>query len=128
MRTYAYNLTNYINMSLGQLPFSLLTFIAARQGSRWKVMLSVMCVCQSVCSQRGIPPYKALVDLYLALEALDMLKLIQFGPDCIGTPQDTFKLVHYEAPTVGKRAVGIRLEYFLVLYQTSVFGRMTPSL
>ena len=42
------------------------------------------------------------------------------GPPSPTHPQtDMFKLVYYEAPTVGKRVVGILLEYFLV---TNSFG------
>ena len=35
------------------------------------------------------------------------------GPHCIGTTPNVFKLVYYEARTVGKRAVRILPEYFL---------------
>ena len=47
----------------------------------------------------------------------DMFKLVQLGPHCTGTPPspNIFKLVHYEARTVGKRAVDIRLKCLLVL-------------
>ena len=44
----------------------------------------------------------------------DMFKLVQLGHHSSGhQPPDMFKLVHYEACTVGKRAVGILLECFL---------------
>ena len=67
----------------------------------------------------------------------DMFKLVELGPHCTGTPPpDMFKLVHYvrlepdctgtatpnilklvhyEARTVGKRAIHILLESFLVI-------------
>ena len=46
-----------------------------------------------------------------------MFKLVELGPHCTCTPSPRpfLKLVHYEAHTVGKLAVGILLECFLVL-------------
>ena len=73
-------------------------------------------VCLSVCSH-GIPSYRAPLLCTEPAPPLDMFKLVQLGPHCTGTPplpQDIFKLVHYDAHTVGKLAVGILLEYFLV--------------
>ena len=43
----------------------------------------------------------------------NMFKSIQLGPHCT----DRFKLVHYEVRLVGKQAVGILLECFLVYYE-----------
>ena len=45
----------------------------------------------------------------------DMFKLVQLGPDCTLSP-GTFNFVHYEARSVGKRVVGIRLKRLLVKY------------
>ena len=44
---------------------------------------------------------------------LDMFKLVQLGPQCPSL--DMFKVVYYEAQTVGERAVGIRLKCLLVI-------------
>ena len=46
---------------------------------------------------------------------LDIFKLVHLGPHGIRTPSPlgTFKLIHYETRTVGKRAVRIALECFL---------------
>ena len=126
MRTYTYNLTNYIKMGCGQLPFSLLIFISTRQVSHWKVTFSVMCVCQSVCSQRDIPPYKALVDLYLALEALDMLKLIQFGPDCIGTPKTRSNLFIMKLLQLVNGRLGSVWNIFLFFTRPDYLGEWHP--
>ena len=46
-----------------------------------------------------------------------MFKLVQVGLHSTGTtppPEFFVKLVQYEARTIGKRAVGILLEYFIV--------------
>ena len=44
----------------------------------------------------------------------DMFKLVQLSPYCTRTPPNIFKLVQYKARKVGKRAVGILLECFLL--------------
>ena len=64
-----------------------------------------------------------------------MLKLVQFGPHCTGTPTHRtcsnlfklaltvetpplpghYKLVYYEGHTVGRQAIGILLQRFLVI-------------
>ena len=65
-------------------------------------MFSVVCVCHSVCSQReGVP--------------------VQFNLDFTVPPPrpDIFKLVPYEACTASKRAIGILLECFLVIFMES---------
>ena len=95
-----------------------------------KVLLSVICVCHSFHRGSGVPekgpnPSTGLIPLCTGLQLLppDMLKLIQLRPNCTG-PQptpcphptlETFKLVHYETRTVGKRVVGIRLKCILLL-------------
>ena len=61
------------------------------------------------------------LDLIIQASHTDMFKLVQLGPHCTGIspppfpcPQYMFKPVHYEAHTVGKRAVDILLECFIV--------------
>ena len=39
---------------------------------------------------------------------------VQLRPHCTGTVLDMFKLVHYAACTIDKRAIGIRLKCLLV--------------
>ena len=90
-----------------------------------KVVFSVRCVHLSVhqaflptrsfpwslCTGPGLPLYQA-----LAL-SIDMFKLAQLGPQLDPPPQH----VHMRARTVGKRAVGNLLEYFVYFLVHSIF-------
>ena len=87
--------------------------ITASQRSCGKVMFAVL----SFCSREGSPLYRP----PLATPAPGMFKLDQLGSyftEATITPPpphpDMFKLVHYEALMVGKRAADILLKCFLV--------------
>ena len=67
-----------------------------------KVMFTVVSVGQSFCRQGGGVPCTGPQPWPSSVEALRPLT-------------DTFKPVYYEAWTVGKQEVGIRLKYLLVL-------------
>ena len=84
------------------------SIITSRLGSCGKVMFSVIFVCLSFCLQREVPiveepgPAPPRMGPHPAL--------------CTGLcPSPDIKLVHYEARTVSKWAVGILLECFLVI-------------
>ena len=63
-----------------------------------KVMFSVLSVCQPFCSQGG-----------------GGRGSLALAPVYTGTPLDPFKLVHYQALTVRKWVVGIRLKCLLLV-------------
>ena len=73
---------------------------------------------RDTCPQYMTPPhlYRDPQSLFWAC-LWGMFKLVELGPHCTWTPSPRpfLKLVHYEAHTVGKLAVGILLECFLVL-------------
>ena len=117
---------------------SQIVIITARQRSCKKVMLSAVSVILlgvgiSPCTGPP-PPLPPLYRVSAQPSSVDMPPPptwhVQIGPHCTG-PQlpfldmfnldltvhtQTFKLVHYEARTVGKGAVGIRLKCLLVIY------------
>ena len=110
----------------GHCYFALLTFITDRQRSCGKVMFSVVSVIllegrrvPSVQGPRPPPPYRGLVlrphPYVQGISSLDMFKLVQLGPHCTrATPSpEMFKFVHFEALTVRKWAVAIRLKCLL---------------
>ena len=131
--------------------------ITALQPSCGKVMFSVLSVCVSVShSVTGGVPLQGLGPV-----PLDLFKLVQLEPHCVGcpippnththTPIHTFKLVQhrpycttastplppgyiqtcslYDACTVGKRAVGIRLGCFLVINDNRIaFPQLNPNI
>ena len=76
-------------------------------GRIFKVMFSVVSIYYSVYRQGGSSLYRD------PAPPPGIFKLVQLGPHCKETPySDLFKL--YEARMVGKRAVSILLECFLV--------------
>ena len=86
--------------------------------------------CLPALSIQGFPPLCTLCKtLGLALlctgpyplEALGATTLYRARPQSYPPPQNMFKLVQYEACTVGKRSVGILMECFLYLLFLSSF-------
>ena len=92
-----------------------------------EVMFSAVSVSLSVSHfihRRGVPAYRASrPPRYRALlpsvpgpgPSPSPLPLYKASPSQHPFPSDTFKFVHYEAQTVGKRSVSIRLKYLLVI-------------
>ena len=99
-------------------------------GSLRKVKFSVVCVsvCLSVCSQGG-GLYKTLpqdkwglgwtsLNMCMAGGGRTGVRILYRAPP----PPDVVKLIHYEAQTVGKRVVGIRLNLVYWCIEARVFS------
>ena len=87
------------------------------QGLSWSCLASLWS--RTCIALESPPPHTCsnLFNLDLTVQGpQDIFKLVQLGPHCTGNPLDIFKLVHYEAYTVYKWAVGIFLECFLVVF------------
>ena len=82
--------------------------ITARQLSCGKMMISFLfvCPCKSLTPSVPPPPRKG----PWTCSNLYNLELTVHGPP----PRDMFKLVHYKPQTLGKQAVGIRLNCLLI--------------
>ena len=91
--------------------------ITARQRSCGKIMFSVVSVHQSFWPW-GFPPHHTQTRTE-GFWPPHVFKFVQLGPHCTGPTPDTFKVVHYEILTVGKRVVFvIWLKCFLFLIVT----------
>ena len=98
-------------------------------------MFSVRAVCPSVILSMREGSHVTITHDALDLTILvtpppppgSALALLDMGPYCIGPPPDMFKLVNYEARKVGKRAISILLEFFLVLFMLAVVLTIRPG-
>ena len=68
------------------------------------------------------PPVPGHTSLYTGL-CLNLFNLDLTVQGPTPSPKDTSKLVHYEAQTVSKRAVGILLKYLLVLHSAMAHSK-----
>ena len=87
----------------------------ARQRSCGKVMFSVMSVCQQIPSSLSTgPPPTPSVQGPVLVPVQTCSNLFKLDLNVQEHPPDMFRLGHYVAHNVGKRAVGIRLKCLLV--------------